>query len=384
MDLSDDESEGPRRWNPEGDRTTASIAEDDLLVFDPDKQILNLRNNSYQGPLNTNIHTMVVYIDGSCRDNGKPNATAAFGAYFGPQSKYNSAGRLAAHLPQTSTRAEIEALIQAVSTINEICSNDFSFTEIKIATDSSFLVNAMTKWMDGWIANNGIGSNKQPVKHFKTLKSLHDRLHEMRYGDDGGIECDFWLIPREKNQQADKLAREALQNSSTAPMATRLHTSIPSTARDDSKSGPEAVDLPQQLGAPKQTEARSTVFVLNMDKGETYEGFFDAIYADLIASLTSRYRVQRVRKPDSALKYLNNAENRPVAILIVDPAVVKKANVAVLERVKTYVRAGGTAVFMANFSSFITATTMKMLWSTHWGLDWQSGDYHRTDVSTNR
>jgi hypothetical protein len=132
------------------------------------------------------------------------------------------------------------------------------------------------------------------------------------------------------------------------------------------------------------TETRPTVFVLNFDEGETYQGFFDAIYADFIASLTSKYRVQRARKPDSAIKYLNNAGNRPVAILLVDPAVIKKGNSAVLERVKAYVHRGGTAVFMASFSSFITPLDMKKFWSTHWGLNWQSGDYHRTDVSVNR
>jgi ribonuclease HI len=210
LSLSDDESEGPRQWIPENDRNTRSIPEEDLIVFDPEKQILKLRQTSYKAPPKPDRHSMVVFIDGSCRNNGQRNATAAFGVYFGPQSKYNSAGRLSADLPQTSTRAEIEALVQAVPTIKNICSNDFSLTKIKIATDSSFLVEAMTLWMDDWIENNGIGSNKKPVTHYQTLKSLRDKLYEMQYGDDGGIECDFWLVPREKNQEADKLAREAL------------------------------------------------------------------------------------------------------------------------------------------------------------------------------
>jgi ribonuclease HI len=47
-------------------------------------------------------------------------------------------------------------------------------SNIEIASDSSFLVNAMSVWMDKWIENGGIGSNGEKVAHFDVLRNLHD------------------------------------------------------------------------------------------------------------------------------------------------------------------------------------------------------------------
>lgn len=133
-----------------------------------------------------------------------------------------------------------------------------------------------------------------------------------------------------------------------------------------------------------QSQAKPTVFILCLDKEEEWEGLFDQSYADLIESLASKYRIQRARKADAALRYLSNSDNRPVAILIVDPGLSKATHVSVLNHVKEYVRGGGTAVFMANFSSFIRPAKLNNFWKKQWGLDWQMGDYHRTDVYLNR
>lgn len=131
-------------------------------------------------------------------------------------------------------------------------------------------------------------------------------------------------------------------------------------------------------------QGKHNIFILNLDEDEEYNGLFDLIYPDLVESLAAKYRIQRARKLDAAQRYLSNSENRPIAILIVDPGVVKAANIAVLNQVKEYVRGGGIAVFMASFSSFVRPLDMNRHWTEHWGLDWQFGDYHRTDVHLNR
>ena len=131
-------------------------------------------------------------------------------------------------------------------------------------------------------------------------------------------------------------------------------------------------------------QGKHNVFILNLDEDEEYNGLFDLICSDLIESLAAKYRIQRTRKPDAAQRYLSNSENRPIAILIVDPGVVQAANITVLNQVKEYVRGGGIAVFMASFSSFVRPLDMNRHWKEHWGLDWQFGDYHRTDAHLNR
>ena len=137
------------------------------------------------------------------------------------------------------------------------------------------------------------------------------------------------------------------------------------------------------MATPRKTPEKPVVFILNLDKDQQYENFFDSIYADLIDSLCSKYRVQRARTVDPAKRYLSDPANRPAAILVTDPTVAKKKRSTVLEQVINYVKAGGVAIFAANFRSFITPPDMDKFWNT-WGLGWTFGNYHRTDVFLNR
>ncbi|CAI2350445.1 unnamed protein product [Caenorhabditis sp. 36 PRJEB53466] len=55
-----------------------------------------------------------VWTDGSCRNQGNPNATAGYGVYWGPGHPNNRNGPVAGH--QDSNRAELRAAQQAVRT----------------------------------------------------------------------------------------------------------------------------------------------------------------------------------------------------------------------------------------------------------------------------
>lgn len=124
------------------------------------------------------------------------------------------------------------------------------------------------------------------------------------------------------------------------------------------------------------------MFILNLDKEQMYEGFFDSIYSDLITSLGAKYRIQRARSLSGAQRYLN--EHQPIAILLPDPAITLEQNSTALGQVREYVQAGGFAIFAGSFSSFITPPAMDEFWERSWGLDWKFGNYHRTDVYLNR
>jgi ribonuclease HI len=190
------------------------IPRDQLIVYNTDKHISQLQRMKLDGSIERDAFTMVIHIDGACRDNGYPSATAAYGLYFGPGSKFNASGLLDPDIAQTSTRAEIEALSQALKVIQDICKDDFKLTRITIATDSSYLVSVFTEWIEDWIEQDGKKSNRKPVKYFKELTRIHQLLDNMEYGDDGGIECEFWDILREQNRDSDALARSALSGSS--------------------------------------------------------------------------------------------------------------------------------------------------------------------------
>lgn len=200
-----------RRFDPRCSTMHHRVPESQLVVFNPAKQVSQLQiKHPRTGDIELDKMTVVVSIDGACRGNGTPNARAAWGVYFGAQSPHNASGVLEAALPQTSTRAEIEALSQALRIIREAISGDYSMTQYRIRTDSDFLVRAMSEWIEGWIEDDGRNAQGRPVAHYRVLKDIHERLDDMTYGDDGGMDFKFWHVPREQNREADALANQAL------------------------------------------------------------------------------------------------------------------------------------------------------------------------------
>lgn len=214
MGFVAEDVEESRLFGPDTSDQHRLVPKSKLVVYDAKKQVFGLQMYSYaKKGIVSDPGSFVVYIDGACRNNGTPSAQGSWGVYFGPGSRYNRCGLLSPNLPQTNSRAEIEALVQALEIIHEITKADYSLTMIKIATDSEYLANAMSLWIEDWIENDGINAKGRQVAHFETLKALHERLEDMTYGDDGGLEIMFWPIPREENTGADKLANEAFEQS---------------------------------------------------------------------------------------------------------------------------------------------------------------------------
>jgi ribonuclease HI len=200
-----------RLFVPSDDPGRFKIPEEELVVYNPEKHVCQLQLQPIQKPVVRDEFTVVAYIDGACRGNGRPNARASYGIYFGPGSRYNASGLLPDTISQTSTRAEIEALAAALLILKEqICAKDYRLQHIMIASDSAYLVDAMSQHVEGWIERNGIGSNGRVVAHYERLKELHEMLDGMEFGDDGGIDVQFWHIDRSKNREADALANAVL------------------------------------------------------------------------------------------------------------------------------------------------------------------------------
>lgn len=155
----------------------------------------------------------MVSIIGVCRDEGKPTAQASWGVFFGPDSPFNSSGRLSPSLPQTSFHAEFEALSQALDALPAIRAADPTYNnsdppgmEVKFRSDSEYLCQAMSMWIRGWMSAGGVRPDGQPITHYDELKQLNTKM--MRFGV--RVFFQFWHVPREKNLEAEALANEAL------------------------------------------------------------------------------------------------------------------------------------------------------------------------------
>ncbi|KAI6085181.1 ribonuclease H-like domain-containing protein [Hypoxylon rubiginosum] len=200
-----------RQFDPLCSPMYRHVPKNQLVVYNPVKNVSQLQmRHPRTGVIEPDRLTVVLSIDGACRGNGTPTARAAWGVYFGPQSPHNASGLLDPTLPQTSSRAEIEALSQALRIIRTTISADYTMTRFRIRTDSEYLMKALSLWIEGWIENGGRRAQGKPVAHYQVLKDIHERLEDMEYGEDGGMDFKFWHVPREKNREADALANQAL------------------------------------------------------------------------------------------------------------------------------------------------------------------------------
>ncbi|KZV81904.1 hypothetical protein EXIGLDRAFT_779198 [Exidia glandulosa HHB12029] len=101
----------------------------------------------------------------------------------------------------------------------------------------------------------------------------------------------------------------------------------------------------------------------------------DDLCGDLLRALHTRARVLR---PATSNAFLDALKQKPRAVLLTEPEILKKNNpgsphAALL----AYTRAGGTTVICGPFSNNAEYDVMKRFYAA-WGLQWTLGDYLRT------
>lgn len=105
---------------------------------------------------------VIIYTDGACSGNPGPGG---WGAYlkFGEHEKkiYGSEPNT------TNNRMELTAVIKALEAIK-------SPYKIKIYTDSKYVKDGISDWINKWIKNNWKGSDKKLVKNVDLWQNLHD------------------------------------------------------------------------------------------------------------------------------------------------------------------------------------------------------------------
>lgn len=139
----------------------------------------------------------VVYTDGASSNNGKANARAGYGVYWGDNDPRNASVRLDG-IKQTNQRAEASAVNHAL----EQSINDKE--PLEIMTDSQYVINAATVWSKKWVEKgwkSTAGGEVQNRDLFEKMLNLIDS----RQG-----EVKFTYVPGHKgvpgNEKADQLA----------------------------------------------------------------------------------------------------------------------------------------------------------------------------------
>jgi len=138
--------------------------------------------------------SVIIYTDGACKGNPGVGGWGAILKYKDKNKKiYGYDGNT------TNNRMELTAAIKALDVLKEK-------SKVVLYTDSKYVMNGITIWIDNWKKNNWKTSNKKEVKNIDLWK-LVDRLnsfHEVEWKWIKGHSGDIG------NEMADELANLAI------------------------------------------------------------------------------------------------------------------------------------------------------------------------------
>ncbi|KAF7263994.1 hypothetical protein GWI33_000782 [Rhynchophorus ferrugineus] len=140
---------------------------------------------------------VVVYTDGACENNGKANAKAGIGVWFGDGHSLNVSEPVKGR--PTNNTAEIQASIAALRIIK-----DLGYRKVKLFTDSQFTISCITKWIKKWKVNGWKLSTGGAVKNKEDLVVLDGLCQNF---DDIKWEYCAGHAGIKGNEAADELAR---------------------------------------------------------------------------------------------------------------------------------------------------------------------------------
>lgn len=137
--------------------------------------------------------------DGSCLGNPGRGGWACILKYNEHVSeRWGHAGHT------TNNQMEITAAIEGLRALKESC-------EVELTTDSEYLKNGITQWIDGWRRRNWLTADKKPVKNRELWEALDAQVKRHKVS---------WLWTKghaddAENNRCDELAQEAARNQSS-------------------------------------------------------------------------------------------------------------------------------------------------------------------------
>ena len=139
--------------------------------------------------------TVYIFSDGACRGNPGPGGWGALLIYNGNEKELYGA-----ETETTNNRMELMGAIMGLESVNEPC-------DVVITTDSQYVKNGITEWMESWKRRNWKTANKKPVKN----QDLWVRLDEACLKHET-VEWK-WVkghSGHDENERVDQLANKAI------------------------------------------------------------------------------------------------------------------------------------------------------------------------------
>jgi ribonuclease HI len=144
---------------------------------------------------------VVIYTDGACSGNPGPGGWGVVLRWNGTQKELHGGDA-----QTTNNRMELMAAIQALEALNRP-------SRVQLHTDSTYLLNGITKWIAAWQRNGWRTSARKPVKNEDLWRRLVEAMngHEVRW---------LWVkghAGEEGNERADALARLGIEELAAVP-----------------------------------------------------------------------------------------------------------------------------------------------------------------------
>jgi len=141
------------------------------------------------------VKQLEIFTDGACKGNPGPGGWGAVIRY-GKHEKEISGG----DADTTNNRMELSATIQALKILIEPC-------EVKLHTDSRYVIDGITKWIHGWQRNGWKNASKKPVSNIDLWHDLIEATarHQVEW---------IWVKGHNghpENERADQLASDAAE-----------------------------------------------------------------------------------------------------------------------------------------------------------------------------
>ncbi len=136
-----------------------------------------------------------LFTDGACSGNPGPGGWGALLRYKNTEKELSGA-----EANTTNNRMELMAAIEGLKAIKRSC-------PVTLYTDSKYVLQGVTEWMDGWKLRGWKTADKKPVKNQDLWMALDDQVnrHTIKWvwvkGHAGHIE----------NERVDELARQAIK-----------------------------------------------------------------------------------------------------------------------------------------------------------------------------
>ncbi|NCW59335.1 MAG: ribonuclease HI [Proteobacteria bacterium] len=142
------------------------------------------------------MKTVNIYTDGACRGNPGQGGWGVLIEYKETRKEY-----FGGQNHTTNNQMELMAAIEGLKALNEPC-------EVNLTTDSKYVMQGITAWIENWKKNNWKNASKKDVKNKDLWVELdkQTKIHKVKWN---------WVkghSGHEQNEIADQLANKGIDS----------------------------------------------------------------------------------------------------------------------------------------------------------------------------